>query len=68
MLAQYSDNWRVLAYAVNIGGFGFMLGSLANLIALRMAAERRAYAVFHAYSLPFLLAAAALTYLALFAL
>jgi di/tricarboxylate transporter len=65
-LAEYSRDWRVLAYAVNVGGFGFMVGSLANLIALRMSGERRAWLSFHAYSLPFLAIAAALGYALLF--
>jgi di/tricarboxylate transporter len=53
-LAEYSADWRVLAYGVNIGGFGLMVGSLANLIALRMAGDRSAWLHFHAYALPFL--------------
>ncbi|MGH8822136.1 MAG: SLC13 family permease [Rhodoferax sp.] len=67
-LAEYSRDWRVIAYAVNIGGFGFMVGSLANLIALRMARERKAWLSFHAYSLPFLLLAGAVGYALLFLL
>jgi di/tricarboxylate transporter len=62
LLAEYSRDWRVIAYAVNVGGFGFMIGSLANIIALRMAPDRRAWLSFHAYSLPFLLAASALAW------
>ena len=58
-LAEYSTDWGVLAYAVNVGGFGFMVGSLANLIALRMANDRRAWVSFHVYALPFLAAATA---------
>ena len=65
-LAEYSHDWKVLAYAVNIGGFGFMVGSLANLIALRMSGDRRAWIVFHAYALPFLGFAAAPGYALLF--
>jgi di/tricarboxylate transporter len=61
-LAEYSKDWRVLAYGVNVGGFGLALGSLANLIALRMAGDRRAWLVFHLYAVPFLLAAALLGY------
>jgi di/tricarboxylate transporter len=61
-LAEYSHDWRVLAYGVNIGGFGFALGSMANLITLRMLDDRRAWWVFHAYSLPALLFSAALGY------
>jgi Na+/H+ antiporter NhaD/arsenite permease-like protein len=65
LLAEYSRDWRAIAYGVNVGGFGFMIGSLANIIALRMAPDRRAWISFHAYSLPFLLAAGALAWLLL---
>lgn len=58
-LAEYSHDWRVLAWAVNVGGFGLAIGSLANLIALRMLRERGAWRAFHAWSLPFLALAAA---------
>jgi Na+/H+ antiporter NhaD/arsenite permease-like protein len=65
-LAEYSRDWRVIAYGVNIGGFGFMLGSLANLIALRMSNDARAWRSFHWYALPFLFLASALGYALLF--
>ena len=54
LLAEYSKDWRTIAYGVNVGGFGFMIGSLANLIALRMARDTRTWFVFHAWSFPFL--------------
>lgn len=44
----------LLAWAVNIGGFGLLPGSLANLIALRMAKDRAIWWHFHLYSLPML--------------
>jgi len=53
LLAEYSHDWRTLAWAVNVGGFGFVLGSLANLIALRLLGEKKAWASFHAWSVPF---------------
>lgn len=59
-LAEYSTDWRVMAYGVNVGGFGFMLGSMANLIALRLSGDRRAWLTFHAYSIPALLISAAI--------
>ena len=65
-LAEYSTDWRVIAYGVNVGGFGLMLGSLANLIALRMAPDRKAWLSFHAYAIPFLGLAAVLGYALLF--
>lgn len=61
-LAEYSKDWQLLAYGVNVGGFGLALGSLANLIALRMASDRRAWLGFHLYSLPFLALAAVVGY------
>lgn len=44
----------LLAWAVNIGGFGLLPGSLANLIALRMAKDRAIWWHFHLFSLPLL--------------
>jgi di/tricarboxylate transporter len=57
-LAEYSGNWQVIAYGVNVGGFGFMVGSLANLIALRMSGDPKAWRAFHAYAVPALVVAA----------
>jgi len=65
-LAEYSRDWRVIAYGVNVGGFGLMVGSLANLIALRLSGDRRAWLSFHAYAVPALLVAAAVGYALLF--
>ncbi len=59
-LAEYSRDWRVIAYGVNVGGFGVMVGSLANLIALRLSGDRTAWRSFHAYAIPALLVAAAM--------
>lgn len=59
-LAEYSKDWRVIAYGVNVGGFGLMVGSLANLIALRLSGDRKAWLMFHGYAIPALLVAAVL--------
>lgn len=64
--AEYSRHWRVIAYGVNIGGFGFMVGSLANLIALRLAGDHTAWTTFHIHSIPALFLAVALGYALLF--
>lgn len=56
-LAEYSADWRTMAWGVNVGGFGFMVGSLANLIALRMSGDRKAWRLFHGYAVPALLVA-----------
>ncbi|MGV8894230.1 MAG: SLC13 family permease [Burkholderiaceae bacterium] len=65
-LAEYSHDWRVIAYGVNVGGFGFMFGSLANLIALRMSGDSKAWLHFHSYAIPFLGIATGLGYVLLF--
>jgi Na+/H+ antiporter NhaD/arsenite permease-like protein len=44
-----------LAAGVSVGGFGFVLGSLANLIALRLARVPHGLREFHRISIPFLL-------------
>ncbi len=62
LLAETSRDWRTIAFAVNLGGFGFVMGSLANIIALRMIPGRGAFGVFHAYSIPFLLLVATMGY------
>lgn len=56
-LADYSNDWRTIAWGVSIGGFGIVIGSLANLIALRLAREPGAWRRLHLYSVPFLLVA-----------
>jgi di/tricarboxylate transporter len=62
LLLNYVPPDTMLAWAVNIGGFGLLPGSLANLIALRMANNRRIWWRFHLYSLPILLWAALVGY------
>ena len=54
LLINYVPPNGLLAYAVNAGGFGLAIGSLANLIALRMANDRHIWLKFHYYSFPFL--------------
>jgi Na+/H+ antiporter NhaD/arsenite permease-like protein len=68
LLAEHSTDWRVIAYGVNVGGFGLLIGSLANIIALRLLGERRAWLVFHAYSVPYLALATGLAFAWLFLL
>ena len=65
MLLGFIPASITLAYAVNIGGFGFALGSMANLIALRMANEKRIWLKFHLFSIPALVITAALGWLLL---
>lgn len=62
LLLNYVPPDTLLAWAVNVGGFGLLPGSLANLIALRMAHDRRIWWRFHLWSLPLLVWAALVGY------
>lgn len=55
-LAAFTDEWRALAWGVTVGGFGLAIGSLANLIALRLARQPGLWREFHYWSVPMLLA------------
>ncbi|RFU47423.1 SLC13 family permease [Paraburkholderia sp. DHOC27] len=57
MLAEFTKNWRALAFGVSVGGFGIAIGSLANLIAVRLSNERGMWLKFHLYAVPFWLVA-----------
>ena len=52
LMLQYTPPSTAIAYGVNIGGFGLALGSMANLIALRMSGDKTIVWAFHAYSFP----------------
>ncbi|WP_058913904.1 SLC13 family permease [Entomohabitans teleogrylli] len=65
LLVNYLPPDKLLAWAVNIGGFGLLPGSLANLIALRLAGDRRIWWRFHLWSIPMLLWAALAGYVLL---
>jgi len=51
-LAPFTEDWRALAWGVNVGGFGLAIGSLANLIALRLGRQPGIWGQFHLWSLP----------------
>jgi Na+/H+ antiporter NhaD/arsenite permease-like protein len=51
-LAPFSEDWRALAWGVNVGGFGLAIGSLANLIALRLGRQPHIWGQFHLWSVP----------------
>jgi len=60
MLAEFTKEWRALAFGVSVGGFGIAIGSLANLIAVRLAKERGIWPAFHLVSIPFWIVGGAL--------
>jgi Na+/H+ antiporter NhaD/arsenite permease-like protein len=57
VLAGFTHDWRSLAFGVSVGGFGVAIGSLANLIAVRLSGERGVWLPFHLISVPFWFAA-----------
>lgn len=64
LLLDRANDPIALAVAANVGGFGLVIGSLANLIALRLARQPHGLRLFHRVSIPFLLVCAPLVYLA----
>lgn len=63
LLLERAPDAIALAVAVNVGGFGVAIGSLANLIALRLAGQPHGLRQLHRVSIPFLLVCAPLVYL-----
>jgi Na+/H+ antiporter NhaD/arsenite permease-like protein len=64
-LAEFAADWRALAWGVNVGGFGLAIGSLANLIALRLVRAPGLWWEFHRFSLPALAGAWLIAWIAL---
>jgi Na+/H+ antiporter NhaD/arsenite permease-like protein len=52
-MSNFSHNYTAIAYGVNIAGNGLLIGSLANIIALRFLHNPKVYFTFHKYSLPY---------------
>lgn len=63
LLLDRAHDAIALAVAVNVGGSGLAIGSLANLIALRLAEQPHGLRLFQRVSIPFLLVCAPLAYL-----
>jgi len=64
LLLDRTHDAIALAVAANVGGAGLAIGSLANLIALRLAKQPQGLRLFHRVSIPFLLVSAPLAYVA----
>ncbi len=65
LLSQYTTNWKVLAYSVNIGGNGTLISSLANVIALKLNKTSGIIKDFHILSFLFLILSAVAGYIIL---
>jgi len=53
-ISRFSNNWRIICIGVNIGGNGLVIASLANIIALRISKDKKAWIRFHLFSIPYL--------------
>ena len=62
-MAGLSSKWLPIAYGVNLGGNGFFIASLANVIALRFIKDRKIYALYHIYAIPFIILTTGITLL-----
>ncbi len=65
-ISKFTNNWFAISYGVNIGGNGLVIGSIANIIALRMSNSKNIWINFHKFSVPFLLVTSAIVYVLFF--
>lgn len=63
LLANFTVDYRALAYGVSIGGNGTIIASLANLISLRFVKDRKWILEFHKYSIIYFAITFLLTYI-----
>ena len=56
-MSKFSNSWQAITYGVNIAGNGTIIGSLANIIAIRLLKPKSPgiWLKFHKYSIPFFL-------------
>ena len=66
LLSSFVNNWKVLAYGVNVGGNGLIIASLASVIAMRIVKRKGAFLRFHFYSIPYLVITSVLASLLFF--
>jgi len=52
-ISEFSNNYQFIAYGANLAGTGFLIGSMANIIALRFYDNSKIYIDFHKFSIPF---------------
>jgi Na+/H+ antiporter NhaD/arsenite permease-like protein len=66
-ISKFSVNWQAMAYGADVAGNGTIIGSLANIIALRLLKPKSPFVwvEFHKYSVPFFLVTAGIVWLAI---
>ncbi len=64
-MSKFSGNWQAIAYGVDLAGNGTVVGSLANIIALRLLNSKKQGLLleFHKYSIPFFILTALVVWL-----
>ena len=67
-VSKFTHNWFAITYGVNVGGNGLVIGSLANIIALRMVESKGIWLNFHKYSIPYFLITGGIAYVLFFVL
>ncbi len=65
-VSKFSSNWFAITYGVNVGGNGIIIGSLANIITLRLTKSKKFLWDFHKYSLPYFFISMFFTYMVFF--
>jgi len=65
LLSKFTHAWYPLAAGVNIGGNGLLIGSFANLIAVRITKKPKLALMYHRYSIPFFVVSVIVVYLLL---
>ncbi len=65
-VSKFNHNWFAITYGVNVAGNGFILGSLANIIALRMVKTKKIWIDFHRYSILYFLITGGIIYVLFF--
>jgi len=65
LISKFRHNWFAITHGVNAGGNGFIIASLANLIAFRIVKDRRFWIYFHRYSVPYFIITATILYVLL---
>ena len=52
-MSNIADNWRAISYGANVAGSGFIIGSMANMISMRLSKEKKFFPAYHKFALPF---------------
>ncbi len=63
--SKFSHDFFALAYGTNVGGTGLIIGSIANIIVIRLSGKKEVISKFHKYSIPFFVVSVVVIYILL---